>query len=132
MSIGWSRVLASDNHIGPSFRSPPDLRSRQVSLTRRRLITVLAGLAAAVGLPAFWISRMRSYDGPVSDHFDGEHFFDPDGSPPKSLGEVLRWQFGSGAERAAPAGWGARTTPRLRRVLRATRCGCRSSGTRAG
>jgi L-ascorbate metabolism protein UlaG (beta-lactamase superfamily) len=69
------------------------------------LITILAGLAAAVGLPAFWISRMRSYDGPVSDHFDGEHFFDPDGSPPKSLGEVLRWQFGSGRKRAAWPDW---------------------------
>ena len=42
---------------------------------------------------------MKTYDGPVSDHFDGLHFFDPDGSPPKSLGEVLRWQFGSGRKR---------------------------------
>ena len=40
---------------------------------------------------------MKTYDGPVSDHFDGTHFFDPDGAPPKSLGEVLRWQFGSDA-----------------------------------
>ena len=38
---------------------------------------------------------MKTYDGPVSDHFDGLTFFDPDGVPPKSLGEVLRWQFGS-------------------------------------
>jgi hypothetical protein len=34
---------------------------------------------------------MKTYAGPVSDHFDGTHFFDPDGAPPKSLGEVLRW-----------------------------------------
>src|SRR6201992_992853 len=37
---------------------------------------------------------MTTYSGPVSDHFDGTHFFDPDGSPPKKLSEVLRWQVG--------------------------------------
>jgi hypothetical protein len=26
---------------------------------------------------------MKTYDGPVSDHFDGLQFFDPDGAPPK-------------------------------------------------
>jgi L-ascorbate metabolism protein UlaG (beta-lactamase superfamily) len=48
---------------------------------------------------------MKTYDGPVSDHFDGLHFFDPDGAPPKSLGEVLRWQFGSGRQRATWPEW---------------------------
>jgi L-ascorbate metabolism protein UlaG (beta-lactamase superfamily) len=48
---------------------------------------------------------MRNYDGPPSDHFDGTHFFDPDGSPPKRLAEVLRWQFGSGRRRKAWPEW---------------------------
>lgn len=48
---------------------------------------------------------MKTYDGPVSDHFDGLHFFDPDGSPPKSLGEVLRWQFGGRRQRAVWPEW---------------------------
>ena len=48
---------------------------------------------------------MKTYDGPVSDHFDGLHFFDPDGVPPKSLREVLRWQFGSGRTRENWAEW---------------------------
>ena len=48
---------------------------------------------------------MKTYDGPVSDHFDGLHFFDPDGSPPKSLGEVLRWQLGGGRDRATWPDW---------------------------
>jgi hypothetical protein len=64
-----------------------------VPITRRRLLTALAGLVAVSGLSAFWASRMKTYDGPVSDHFDGTHFFDPDGAPPKSLGDVLRWHF---------------------------------------
>jgi hypothetical protein len=51
------------------------------------------------------MSRMKTYVGPVSDHFDGLQFFDPDGVPPKSLGEVLRWQFGSGRRRENWAEW---------------------------
>ena len=35
----------------------------------------------------------KSYSGPASDHFDGKLFFDPDGLPPKSLRDLLRWQF---------------------------------------
>ena len=37
---------------------------------------------------------MRNYEGPVSDHFDGTHFFDPDGVPPNSQIDLLRWQLG--------------------------------------
>ena len=48
---------------------------------------------------------MKTYSGPVSDHFDGLHFFDPDGSPPKSLGQVLRWQFSRSRQRAAWPDW---------------------------
>src|SRR6202051_5312908 len=50
-------------------------------------------------------STGKSYVGPPSDHFDGERFFDPDGVPPKSLGEVLRWQFGGNRQRAAWPEW---------------------------
>jgi L-ascorbate metabolism protein UlaG (beta-lactamase superfamily) len=41
----------------------------------------------------------KSRTRPVSDHFDGVRFFDPDGMPPKSLGQVLRWQFGKDRQR---------------------------------
>ncbi len=71
-------------------------------LTRRR---VLASLAAAGGLSAFWAFRMKTYDGPISDHFDGTRFFDPNGMPPKTLGEVLRWQFGGGRDRHPWPSW---------------------------
>ncbi len=43
---------------------------------------------------------MKISRGPLSDHFDGAHFFDPHGAPPKKLREVLRWQFGSGRQRS--------------------------------
>jgi L-ascorbate metabolism protein UlaG (beta-lactamase superfamily) len=74
-------------------------------ITRRRVLTVLAGAAAAVGAPSIWMSRMKTYNGPVSDHFDGLTFYDPDGVPPKSLGEVLRWQFGGDRQRAEWPDW---------------------------
>jgi len=33
----------------------------------------------------------RYYHGPVSDHFDGERFFNPHGAPPRSRHDLLRW-----------------------------------------
>jgi L-ascorbate metabolism protein UlaG (beta-lactamase superfamily) len=33
----------------------------------------------------------RNYHGPVSDHFDGERFFDPHGSMPRHWTHLLRW-----------------------------------------
>jgi L-ascorbate metabolism protein UlaG (beta-lactamase superfamily) len=33
----------------------------------------------------------RYYNGPISDHFDGERFFDPKGSPPRSQRDLRRW-----------------------------------------
>ncbi|MCK1738060.1 MBL fold metallo-hydrolase [Bradyrhizobium sp. 138] len=74
-------------------------------ITRRRLFGLLAGAGALVGVPSLWISRMKTYDGPVSDHFDGLTFFDPDGAPPKSLREVLRWQLGGRRKRAEWPDW---------------------------
>jgi L-ascorbate metabolism protein UlaG (beta-lactamase superfamily) len=76
-----------------------------MNMTRRGVLKVLAGAAAAVGVPSIWIYRMKTYAGPVSDHFDGMRFFDPDGAPPKSLGEVLRWQFGRDRQRQAWPEW---------------------------
>ncbi|MET0707571.1 MAG: MBL fold metallo-hydrolase [Tardiphaga sp.] len=76
-----------------------------MKITRRKLLASVGAVAATAGLSALWISRMTSYDGPVSDHFDGKTFFDPDGVPPKSLGEVLRWQFGGGRNRQAWPDW---------------------------
>lgn len=50
--------------------------------------------------------RNNSYSGPPSDHFDGRKFFDDfDGMPPKSLAEVLRWQFGGNRQRSAWPAW---------------------------
>jgi len=48
---------------------------------------------------------MKSYSGPVSDHFDGKRFYDPDGVPPKSLSDLLRWQFGGGRKRVDWPEW---------------------------
>ena len=53
------------------------------------------------------MSRNRYYRGPTSDHFDGEHFFNP-GHPDtdKRLRDLLRWRFAGGGEQwpaTAPA-----------------------------
>jgi L-ascorbate metabolism protein UlaG (beta-lactamase superfamily) len=74
-------------------------------VTRRKILGWLAGLGVAAAVPSAWMYRMKTYDGPVSDHFDGLHFFDPDGSPPKSLRQVLRWQFTGRGQRATWPVW---------------------------
>jgi hypothetical protein len=89
-----------------------------VPVPRRSVLGWLAGLAIAAGLPSTWIYRMKTYDGPASDHFDGLHFFDPHGSPPKSLGEILRWRFDGGRQRSiwpdwAPSGYADAPPPRV-------------------
>ena len=38
--------------------------------------------------------KNRYYEGPVTDHFDGVRFFNPDGSPPKGFRDLLRWRMG--------------------------------------
>jgi L-ascorbate metabolism protein UlaG (beta-lactamase superfamily) len=60
---------------------------------------------------------MKKYSGPVSDHFDGRHFFDPDGVPPLYR-EMLRWQFAGGRERHkwpewAPSPYSDKPPPRV-------------------
>lgn len=56
------------------------------------------GLAATLGIGACAGRKAMSgnayYAGPVSDHFDGTRFFNPDGTPPRGLGDFLRWRFG--------------------------------------
>ncbi|MGC2777702.1 MAG: MBL fold metallo-hydrolase [Bradyrhizobium sp.] len=51
------------------------------------------------------LRRSRTYSGPVTDHFDGKRFYDPDGAPPKSLAQVLRWQFDRSEKRAKWPAW---------------------------
>jgi hypothetical protein len=68
-----------------------------MKFSRRRTIAALAALSAAgVGGLAARAAMARYYDGPVSDHFDGTRFVDPDGVPPRSLLDLLRWQMGNG------------------------------------
>jgi L-ascorbate metabolism protein UlaG (beta-lactamase superfamily) len=63
-----------------------------VKLTRRRVLAALTALsAAAIGGTVARAASARYYAGPVSDHFDGTHFFDPHGVPPKRTADVLRW-----------------------------------------
>jgi len=76
-----------------------------MNITRRRALGWLAGTATALGAPLVWMSQMKTYAGPVSDHFDGTQFFDPDGVPPKSLVDLLRWQLGSNRQRQAWPEW---------------------------
>ena len=59
--------------------------------TRRRLLTGLGVIGAAAG---FGISRAMPftyYSGPLSDHFDGVRFTDPNGMPPKTFADQWRW-----------------------------------------
>lgn len=60
---------------------------------------VLAGLGAGIagigGLGAWSVRAPANpyYGGPVSDHFDGRIFFNPGGTPPGSLADLLKWRI---------------------------------------
>lgn len=64
-----------------------------MKINRRGFFGTLAGLISAAGGSSAWAARMKTYDGPLSDHFDGLRFFDPHGVPPHPLADVARWQF---------------------------------------
>lgn len=73
-------------------------------MNRRRMLKWLGlgGVAAAAGgLAATPVKAgNRYYRGPVSDHFDGTTFFNPDGQEPAGFSALLRWKLGEG-----PARW---------------------------
>jgi L-ascorbate metabolism protein UlaG (beta-lactamase superfamily) len=60
----------------------------------RQIVTGFTSLASIPHGVRALTRRSPYYSGPVSDHFDGLHFFDPQGSAPKSFAELLRWQTG--------------------------------------
>jgi L-ascorbate metabolism protein UlaG (beta-lactamase superfamily) len=66
--------------------------------TRRRMLQILgaAGALAAGGWAMFGTRRANAYyQGPVSDHFDGVRFFNPDrAAGPRGGLDFLRWQLG--------------------------------------
>ncbi len=62
-----------------------------MKITRRRAFGLLAGAAAAIGGGSIWASLMKTYAGPISDHFDGTRFHDPDGSTLKNPLHILKW-----------------------------------------
>lgn len=45
------------------------------------------------------MARNKYYSGPVSDHFDGVRFFNPSGTAPKGVRELLKWQLATPSAR---------------------------------
>lgn len=57
------------------------------------------------GAPYISGTMSRYYHGPISDHFDGERFFDPAGAPPRSRGDLFRWYRRRRTTRAKWPSW---------------------------
>ncbi len=63
-------------------------------MTRRRLLKLLGAAGLLGGLGSLMTTRANAYySGPVTDHFDGIRFFNPDGTGPRGAWELLKWQF---------------------------------------
>ena len=60
--------------------------------TRRRLLKYLAASGAVVAVGSAMLPRKANayYQGPVSDHFDGEQFFNPGHAYPQSFGRLMQ------------------------------------------
>jgi L-ascorbate metabolism protein UlaG (beta-lactamase superfamily) len=70
----------------------------EISLSSRRKFLKRFGLGALVLFGGGgWVRWQRSsnpyYTGPVSDHYDGRSFYNPNGVPPGKFSDLLRWQF---------------------------------------
>ncbi|UWQ17637.1 MBL fold metallo-hydrolase [Jannaschia sp. M317] len=65
---------------------------------KRRTFLSAAGLTSVLGAAACAVQRSGPtnpyYAGPISDHFDGTRFFNPEGSEPRGFGDLLKWQLG--------------------------------------
>ena len=62
--------------------------------SRRRLLQMLGAVSAlgAGGWALLSGNRANAYyEGPVSDHFDGVRFFNPNGARPKGPGRVVEF-----------------------------------------
>jgi L-ascorbate metabolism protein UlaG (beta-lactamase superfamily) len=71
-----------------------------MKVTRRGLFASVTGLLAVIGTG--WATRSSAsvyYSGPVSDHFDGVRFFDPNGAAPKKFTDLLRWWSAGGRQK---------------------------------
>ncbi len=64
-------------------------------MTRRRLLKLLGAAGLVGGASTLLFARRANayYSGPVTDHFDGTVFFNPDGTGPKGPLQLLRWQL---------------------------------------
>ena len=81
-------------------------------LSRRRTVTAFAAVSALLaGGVAARAKFKRYYDGPVSDHFDGTTFIDPNGTKPKGLTDILRWWASNGAAKWPDRAPGFTDTP---------------------
>jgi len=56
-------------------------------------------MLAAIPVLGACATEQPAHAGPVSDHFNGQTFFNPGGEAPRSIFQLLRWQLG---ERATP------------------------------
>ncbi len=112
---GWILIsIGSDTLRGCRFRSWSGLKHALRMLNdnpmKRRALVKWFGFTgiAAIGGGGFAVNRSqaanRYYSGPVSDHFDGRVFFNPDGTPPGSFSDLLRWQLGNGRKKW-PESW---------------------------
>ena len=61
-----------------------------------RSAAALCGVSTLAGGTTYTVrmTNNRYYNGPVSDHFDGVRFFNPDGAPPKGMADLWKWRNG--------------------------------------
>lgn len=62
----------------------------------RVLLLFIAGIAVPIILFFVYVfvnlTPQPAYRGPITDHFDGKKFFNPDGAGLKTFGDLMKWQ----------------------------------------
>jgi L-ascorbate metabolism protein UlaG (beta-lactamase superfamily) len=98
-----------------------------MKFAHRRLLAGFTARTATLGSGTAGLGRLDRYgDRPTSDHFDGVRFFDVHGSPPKKLGDLLRWQLSRSAAKwpkRAPSAFSDKPPARVAKGIRVSYVG---------
>ncbi len=102
--FGWAFSVycapCRSNREIKAYLKPKDTLKRITNIMNRRAFfrsaAALVGVSTVAGGTTYTVrnNSNRYYTGPVSDHFDGVRFFNPEGAAPRGMADLWKWRSG--------------------------------------